>query len=1399
MTTKLETCFPFIKYICNKPKAPTYPSLFYINMKKPKFGYIFILIFIVCIAKSFSQSRTISFTHLSAKDGLSQNGVMAIFKDSKDFMWFGTRDGLNKYDGYSFKVFKHDNLNPNSLSNNFITVIKEDKNGVLWIGTENGLNSFDRNNETFTVYKNQSTDNQSISNNEILSILSCENGDLWVGTENGLNLKKKGNNYFERFHNIIHNPNSLSGNKINTIYEDSKKNIWIGTKHNGLNKLKRNSNQFINYKHNSKNSKSISSNDIKTITESKDHKLWIGTADNGISILNEDGTFKHLQYDSNTTNSLSNNRIRELIFDKDNNLWIATYNGLNYLNTQNSRFEIYKNSDENTNTISQNSIRSLYLDDTGFLWAGTYFGGINLINLNSKQFKYFQHSASKINSLSYNVVSAMVEDSKKNVWVGTEGGGLNYFDIKNQSFIRIDNFNGHKINAQTIKSLLIDKDQNLWIGTHLEGLLVLDFKSKTIKKYVNIKNDPNSLSENSVLSLIEDNSGKIWIGTESGLNLFNPKTHEMSKVLLKNKNISITKLFQDSKKNIWIGTKQNGLILIDKETIKYYINNPNNPESLSHNTIYDIFEDSKKQLWVGTYGGGLNLFDKTKNSFIQFRVKDGIINDIIYQIEEDKNNNLWISTPSGLSKFDTNSKKIKNYTPKNGLPIEEFNINSSLIHSNGNMFFGGFNGMISFNPNEIKDSPLGPVLRLTGLKLANKNVIPNDENKLLKAPISETKSITFSHSQNIFTIDYVAINYAHLGQNRYAYQLEGLESDWNYVDNKRSATYTNLSAGEYTFKVKAANNDGVWSKSPIILKIIKLPPFWLTTWAYLVYFLVAITLFFIIRKYFLIKFHLENNLKLEKLEKQQIENLTQLKLKFFTNISHDFRTPLTLIHGPLIELIKKSSLDHESHNHLLLIQKNVHLMLRLINQLMDFRKLETNTISLRLSKEPIIPFIKEIMFSFQELAKTKGIQFTFISKIENDILFFDKNKIEKILYNLLSNAFKFTPDSGKITLELLYKSTKSDNKTDFLEMHIKNSGDGIAKKNLDNIFDRFFQDDNQIDQTQSGSGVGLSIAKSLVEIHKGYITAKSKFKKNTKFIVGIPLNDIYSAEEKCNESAYPDKISSNDFFKNKEAIAINKKQHAHTVLIVEDNLDLRKFLSQMLSSEYNIITAENGEVGLSKTREYKPDVIISDIMMPKMTGLELCKTLKSDSKTSHIPIILLTARTTSSVELDSYHTGANDFISKPFDMDVLKSKISSLLQSMDHIKNYSRKKILLEDSEINNSSADEEFLEKLSTYIRDNITNPNLNVNKTGEDIGISRVHLYRKVKSITGKSPVEFIRDFRLSAAAKLLEQHNYNINEVSYKVGFQDVSYFRKCFKKKYGISSTKYSEKSNEESFN
>ena len=1357
------------------------------------------LFFFINIFHSFSQSgpNNISFNYLSIKHGLSQNGVMAIFKDSKGFMWFGTRDGLNRYDGYTFEVFRHNAQDPGSISNNYIRAITEDPDGKLWIGTEDGLNSFDRSTEKFETYKNQKNTNKSLSENTVLSLLCTHNGDLWIGTENGLNLKKRGTKEFQRFFNNPKDQNSIRDNHIYTLFQDSRNNIWAGTRSGGLNKYDINTNGFEKFVHDPNNPKSISSNFVMSIAEAKNGSIWVGTS-KGINILQADKSFNHISHIEEKKNTLSNNTVRSLAFDNKGDLWIATYQGLNRFNLANNQFQTYKHTDGVYNSISHNSIRSLFFDKNSFLWIGTYFGGINMVNQNSVQFSHFYHNPTNHKSIGFDIVGSMSEDDKGNIYVGTEGGGLYYFNKSDQSFSPITSFAGKKLNLVTIKSILFDSQKRLWVGTYLNGLYLMDLKKDVLKVFHEQPNGVEGLWNNAVTGLFEDHMGKVWVGTDRGLNYYDAEKGTLNKFKLGSHDLDqpppITALFEDTEKTLWIGTKTTGLIKYKNGLIKYYNYSPDHPNSISNNSINSIKEDAAKRLWIGTYGGGINLMNREKGTFEKFMTTDGLENDIVYGIEIDDQNKLWISTPGGISKFDYEHKTFRNYSSNKGLPIEELNERSTLKHSDGTIFMGGFNGLLAFHPKEIRNYALKPQIVLKELKLFNKTVTPGDESGLLKNALDQTKLIEFKHKDNVFTIEYAAFNYPLSGSNQYAYKLEGFEDNWNYVGNKRSATYTNLDAGYYTFKVKVANENGVWSEDIIALNILKHPPFWRTIWAYLIYLSFALLLFFIIRRYLLVKLYLENSLKLEKLEKNQLDKHTKLKLNFFTNISHDFRTPLTLIYGPLQEIIKQT-VHTPIHNQLLLINKNVALMLRLIDQLMDFRKIESEKIPLELLNEPLVPFVKEIAYSFKEFSKTQNIRYTFTSRLTDKPVLFDRSKLEKVLYNVLSNAFKYTPDEGKITVEVYSVSSNTSNpikKTDvddYIEISIKNTGPGINKRNLDKIFDQFYQEKNHEQHTQPGTGIGLAIAKGLMELHKGYIKVHSEPNENTEFIIGIPLNDVYSNEDKLSvlERSNP---------QNKVSPAVFKKaplKHGQTILVVEDNLDLKDFIQQSLATDYEVITAKDGvmALGLIDPKNY-PAVIISDIMMPKMSGLELCKQLKSDPKTSHIPIILLTARSSKSIQMDGYETGADDFISKPFQMDLLRSKIKNFVRSKDRLLEYSRKEVLLSPSDISADSSGDVFLQKLSNYIRDNIEDDNLNVNKAGKDLGMSRVHLYRKIKSVTGKTPVEFIRDFRLAVAAKLLEQDNYNINEVCYKVGFQDIGYFRKCFKKKYNLSAFDFSKR-------
>lgn len=1336
------------------------------------------------------------FTHLSVKHGLSQNGVMSIFKDSKGFIWFGTRDGLNRYDGYQFKVFRHDSQEPTGLSNNFIRAITEDPDGTLWIATDDGLNSYNRESEKFNTYKNIPSDNNSLSNNKVISLLCSPSGDLWIGTENGLNLKRKDSESFKRYNHTPNSSNTLSDDYISALHLDTQNHLWVGTKTGGLNKLDLKSNHIKQFSHDPSKNNTISSNSIGVITENKDGTIWIGTEDNGITVLKNDTIIKHLKQDDD---SLSNNIIRELKFDKKGNLWIATYDGLNYYHLENEKFSIYKNIPGDPHSLSHNSIRSLYLDDNGYLWAGTYFGGVNILNQDFYNFSHFQNNPINTKSLGYNIVGGMAEDKDGNLWIGTEGGGLFHFNYNDQSFTPIKAFKGTLLNTTTIKALLVDSNQNLWIGTHLNGLLKINLESGMVNKFKHSKDNDTSIWDNSIASLLEDHLGRIWIGTLSGLNLYEPDGNTLSRMKLRTNIASydnaITTLFQDSKYNLWVGTRSNGLLKYSKDSIKYYLHTADDKSSISHNSIYTITEDVENNIWIGTYGGGINLLDKKNESFKKYGTKDGLVNDIVYEIEEDEHHRLWISTPTGMSMFDRKTTSFKNFTPSKGLPIIEFNQGSMLKHSKGQMFVGGFNGLLAFYPSRIKENPMEPEVFLEQLRLFNQPVIPGEDNKILNKPLNETKVIEYAYSDNVFTIEFIAFQYPQMGENQYAFKLEGFENNWNYVGSKRTATYTNLDPGTYIFKVKVANSDGIWSKNIKSIKIIKHPPYWKTVWAYLLYSILAFIVFMVIRKYFLIKLNLENNLELEKLKKRQLEKLTKLKLSFFTNISHDFRTPLTLIHSPLQELIRNSE-DSTTHGQLQLIKKNVNYMLRLIDQLMDFRKMESKKVPLRLIDEPLIPFIKEIIYSFQELAKAQNIKYSFTSRFPNKKVLFDRNKLEKIIYNLLSNAFKYTPEGGEIKVEV-YTSHISDTKNgkyacnDYVEIVVYNSGNGIEKKNLKKIFDRFYQGDNHDHFAQPGSGIGLSLVKGLVKIHKGYIKANSEVNKYTELVVGIPLENVYQNVDAIQSTHLKNESNKNDLSLPTVA-KIKDKKHDHSILIVEDHYDLRSFLEQSFSSNYEVRTAKNGEEALAILNEMSPSIILSDIMMPIMSGLELCRSVKTNPKTQHIPVLLLTARSSRAIELDGYDSGADDFISKPFNMDILKLKVKNLIASKKRIQLQSRKEVLLGEAHINNNSADDEFLKKLSDYIRDNISNPELNVNKTGEDMGISRVHLYRKVKAITGKTPIQFLRDYRLSIAAELLEQNKYNVNEICYNVGFQDVSYFRKCFKKKYGISATDYIER-------
>lgn len=1350
-----------------------------------------VIVLAICSVTAGAQIPTagISFDKLSVKHGLSQVSVLSIFRDSHGYLWFGTRDGLNRYDGLAFKVFRS-NGKANSISNNFIRSMDEDANGLLWIGTEGGLNSFDQSTGIFKTYSSDLNNPDAISNNRVLSVLCASNGDIWVGTENGLNLKKRNSNRFIKFFLDNNGAQVLSDNHIYSLFEDKAHNIWIGTRFGGLYRYEPAINRFTGYGHDPADTSTISSSFITSIAEDRTGAIWVGTS-NGLNVISLNGSIRHVKHQPNDQNSLSNDFIRSLAFDHSGNLWIATYKGLNYLDISRRKFQVYEKENWNSRSLSDNSIRSLLYDKNGFLWIGTYFGGINIVNPASSSFLLVGASPSNDNSLSNYAIGSMAEDKSGNVWIGSEGGGLFYYDKKSQKVETISSFNGKTLNLYTIKSLLVDSKGNLWVGTYLNGLFLLDHHSRKLTRFTSTEG-PGAIRDNTVLALREDQWGNVWIGTDAGLNKYDPKTRLLSDVNLNNdpthEEPSIACLFEDTMNNLWIGTKTHGLIRYSNGTIISYTHIPNHKASLSSNAVYSIREDLNKNLWIGTYGGGLNLMNREKGTFKKLSQKDGLLNEIVYGIQEDHRNNLWITTPAGISRYDQVSGTFRNYTPGNSIPIDELNENSLLRHSSGLIFIGGLKGLLMFHPQKITENRIEPKLVFHNLKVFSKSILPGDETQLLKASLDKTTSIELSHDQNVFTIEYGAFSYPNTGTNRYAYILEGFDREWNFTGPVTSATYTNLDAGSYIFKVRVANGNGLWSGNIKTLKINKLPPPWKTTWAYLAYACLGVLLFWVVRKYLMVNLQLENKLELEKLEKKQIEKLTQMKLDFFTNISHDFRTPLTLIHSPLDDMIRKTR-DAELQKGLISIKRNSGFMLRLINQLMYFRKIENENTPLNVIKCAITPFVRDIMGSFQDLAVSRRIHFSIHSEITEQKLLIDKEKIEKVLYNILSNAFKYTPDGGEIsvTVQLASVAHEHSQSLQYVEVSIKNSGMGIAETDLKNIFNRFYQTDNQ-NHNHYSTGIGLSIAKDLVELHQGYLKAKSEYGHYAEFLIGIPVDGSYSRDDRAGIVPRATGEVNKKWSGRNEALPSGN----YSLLIVEDNLELRSFLEDKFKGDFSVVTAGNGEEALISIANALPSIIISDILMPRMSGLELAKIVKSDKRTCHIPVLLLTEKGTATTEIDSYRVGADDFISKPFNLDLLRHKISNLISSKEKLREHSRKEVLLKDNQVNSGSSDHRFLQRFSDYLRLNIADPELSISKAGHDLGLSRVHLYRKVKAVSGKSPIEFIRDFRLSVAAKLLEQNNLNVNEICDEVGFQDLGYFRKCFKQKYGVTPKDYASK-------
>lgn len=1460
------------------------------------------LIFMLFPLWIFAQEHAV-FQHFSVDNGLSQNTVMAIMQDSKGFMWFGTWDGLNKFDGYEFTVYKSHPGDQSTIATNRIDYIHEDKFGYIWFQTYDGkIHRFNPRTEKFYSLP-YATNRYTYGVERSKRFIEASNGDLWIATNDLGAIRVVTNPKNEEvsvYEYSTFSDHSINSNYVNFVQEDNQKNIWLGT-NDGLYCVAPETNQIKSYQPNGDNRAnafyaffnnngflwfgdsngnlwkfsdsqnkfnlthfadknkitdiaaidknhlivtsnksgfyvySISSKTYQQFSEvnSKDittnNFISVKVDSYGIAWLEADqsGVFRYRLRDNslklfrlkiddiNKVSVLPNFIVTE---DVNKKLWINPQGGgFSKYNRQTDELEYFYDEPGSPQCRFSNVIHSFYSDRKGNIWLCSYNKGLEKISFYDSQFKLGKVNKS-VNSLTSNEVRAFHQLTNGNILIATKDGSIRFFDEKLHDLGFLSKNGSLNSGAKLVDMaycFLEDSKKHIWIGTKGGGVLKLIQKNNDplkpvydIQRFVNNPMDNNSLSNDNIYSIIEDNSKRILIGTfGGGLNVVNEDSGKINFINYKNqlsaypinKCSKIRFLLQDKENTLWVATS-NGMVQIDNfltpKMRMYYIEKlPNVSNSLSNNDVHYFHIDKNNQFWIATFGGGLNKLlskasDKKPATFENYSIKNGMPNDIVLSIQEDKKGNLWLSSENSISRFDTKSGFFQNYDRTAGIENAHFSEAASLFTRNGEMLFGSNKGYYYFLPSKIKQSDDVPAIEFTKFQLFNNDVKIGETGSPLSKSIGWSGEIELTHKQSVFSIEYVALDYSNPEKIQYAFMLENFETDWNYVQNQRKATYTNLPKGIYYFKVRSTNNEGVWIDNEKVIKIVILPSFWETPFAYFIYFVIfALALYAV---YYLTSMY--SKLKNEVVIEQKV---TDIKLQFFTNISHELRTPLTLILGPVENILKTEKISESAKEQLHIVKSNADRMLRLINQILDFRKIQNKKMRLKIQPVRFDLLVEEVSSNFTKEALDKHINFKVKNNAGEAILWLDRDKTDMILYNLLSNAFKYTPEYKAISLII----DKIGNNGD-IQIRVIDEGMGIPREKKRFLFERFTSaNEIQSISNQRGSGIGLSLVKELVDLHKGVIEVESDAGKGTTFIVTFRSGKEHFGNDV--DFIIEDEISTKENVNIQPQFALNEVEshlatkEAPLILVVEDNDDMRNFLQKILNKIYRVETANDGDAGWEKAKKLIPDLVVTDLMMPNKDGLELTDLIKQNAETSHIPVVLLTAKSAVESRLQALKNGADDYITKPFSPILLEARIENIIEQRKRLQERYRKHLLdLEPTKVEMASQDEVFLAKLLDFMERNIDNSELTVEDMVSEMAYGRTVFFNKLKGLTGLAPIEFIRELRIKRAAQLLKSGEYNVSQITYMVGMSDSRYFSKCFKKVYGVTPSEYKRNLEEE---